>query len=390
MSLEYIGRKMRNNTKTIKYVGFYETSGNIAKRHFCLSAANKMDYICKVLVENNHNVEIVSPSSTLKTYGYYKGEYKRISEGVFLKTFATFGSKYKLLRGAKHLYSLLQLCIYLIKSVGKNESVIVYHCELLSFPIRIARFVKGFKLILEVEEIYQDVGEASYFIRKSEDGIIKAADSYILSTELLNEKINFKKKPYAVISGVYKFAKKIAKRQNDGKIHVVYAGTFDPRKGGLVAVAAAEYLTNKYHMHILGLGSKKEIKNMEQLVESVSEKSQSTVTYDGLLSGENYLRFLQKCHIGLSTQMPDASFNETSFPSKILSYMSNGLQVVSIRIRAIENSAIGQFITYYNQQTPQALAAAIMSVDISGSGKNKETLKRLHKDLKSEIQILLK
>ena len=50
------------------------------------------------------------------------------------------------------------------------------------------------------------------------------------------------------------------------------------------------------------------------------------------------LKFIQKCQIGLCTQNIDAAFNTTSFPSKILSYMSNGLEVVGVNIAAIKNS----------------------------------------------------
>ena len=91
------------------------------------------------------------------------------------------------------------------------------------------------------------------------------------------------------------------------------------------------------------------------------------MSYDGLLSGEEYIRFIQSCDIVLSTQNPDAAFNATSFPSKILSYMANGLRVVSIRIPAIEQSAVGDALFYYDRQTSEEIAKAILSVDMNSS-----------------------
>ena len=98
-----------------------------------------------------------------------------------------------------------------------------------------------------------------------------------------------------------------------------------------------------------------------------------------MLSGEDYIRFIQSCDIGLSTQNPDAAFNATSFPSKILSYMANGLRVVSIRIPAIERSAVGNEVMFYNEQTPEVelggrdSKAVIEQLDL----KFKEELARL-------------
>ena len=103
---------------------------------------------------------------------------------------------------------------------------------------------------------------------------------------------------------------------------------------------------------------------MKDLISDIASRSKAKVSYDGLLSGEDYIRFTQSCDIGLSTQNPDAAFNATSFPSKILSYMANGLRVVSIRIPAIEQSAVGDKLFYYDEQTPQEIAKAILSVDM--------------------------
>ena len=63
-----------------------------------------------------------------------------------------------------------------------------------------------------------------------------------------------------VIYGTYNVEKQIANKFDDGKIHCVYAGTFDPRKGGMSAVNAAKFLDEKYHIHILGFGTEKDKK----------------------------------------------------------------------------------------------------------------------------------
>lgn len=59
----------------------------------------------------------------------------------------------------------------------------------------------------------------------------------------MNDMFNLACKPYALEYGVYKCSKSLSERFDDGKIHIVYAGTFDPSKGGKAAVEAAAYLT---------------------------------------------------------------------------------------------------------------------------------------------------
>ena len=104
---------------------------------------------------------------------------------------------------------------------------------------------------------------------------------------------------------------------------------------------------------------------------------------------EDYIRFIQSCDIGLSTQNPKAAFNSTSFPSKILSYMANGLRVVSIRIPAIETSAVGKYMYYYEEQQPKEIAKAIMSVNMNDDYNGRKIISNLDTEFYKNIAKLL-
>lgn len=376
--------------KQIKYIAFY--SNNIRgsqNRQMAISATNKIDYICSALSKSNYKVELISPSWTNNTGGLYKGEFIETTDGVAIRTFSSFGAKNKIQRIWKYIFSLSQLLFFLLVNTKNGDPIVVYHSISLSLPIRIVKYLKKIKVILEVEEIYQDVQSHSKYMNKSEYKIFKCADSFIFSTELLNIKINKTNKPYITINGTYQVEEDRRCRFNDGKIHVVYAGTFDPRKGGALAAAAAAYLPENYHIHIIGFGSIDDTNVLLKKIDEVSNKTEATVTYDGLLSGEEYINFLHKCDIGLSTQMPEAAYNETSFPSKILSYMANGLRVVSIRIKAIEMSDVGQSIYYYEEPSPEAIANAIISIDINEPYDSRELIRRLDVNFMENIEKLL-
>lgn len=378
------------NLKTIKYIGFYDTQlYEFENRNLSLAAINKMDYIAKTIVNLGKKVDIISPSWTANENGYYNKRTISLDNNISLTCSSTFGAEKKILKGIRVLISWIWLFCYLVKNISRNEEIIVYHSMMIMFPVMFAKKIKGFSILLEVEEIYQDVVKFPIIMEKNEYKFFEIADKYLFSTELLNKKINISNKPYALIYGTYQTEEFMGHVFDDRNIHIVYAGTLDPKKGGAIAAAAAEYLPKNYHVHIIGFGNVEEKKLIMEKISEISYRSEAIVTYDGILKGEQYSEFLQKCHIGLSTQMPGSAFNETSFPSKILSYMANGLRVVSVRIKAVELSAIGNAVYYYDESTPRAIANAIMAIDFNEKYDSRALIRKLDKKFTHEIKKLL-
>lgn len=262
--------------------------------------------------------------------------------------------------------------------------MITYHSLGYFDVIRWAKKICGFNLVLEVEEIYSDVSPMSNYWRNLEFKMFDIADAFILSNDLLDGKINKYRKPSIVIYGTYKVEQKIVEKFNDGKIHAIYAGTFDANKGGAqIAIQAAEYLPENYHIHICGFGTEQDTENIKRMIKYEQKSSKATITYDGLKKGIEFIEFLQSCHIGLSTQKPDGEYNDTSFPSKVLTYMSNGLAVVTIRIPVLEKSAIADVLTFYETPNGKALADAIKHCNYQQSSS--ELLNKLDRSFKQEL-----
>ena len=61
------------------------------------------------------------------------------------------------------------------------------------------------------------------------------------------------------------------------------------------------------------------------------------------------------------------AYLQTSFPSKILSYLSMGLAVVSCYIECVSACRIGDLVTYYHEDTPEKIAEAIRSTSVQNS-----------------------
>lgn len=380
--------------KKIFYLGYYDLPDG--KTNVVLAATNKMSYIINVLAESGYTVEVVSASAS-KRGERYTGGTRQVRDNVSLTTFDSHTCKNGFARVVNRRIFLSRLKRYLKNQITAGDTVLIYHS--LGYYKLYKWLVERLKanVILEVEEIYTDVGKTRFVTSEKEERSLSYANAYIFPTQLLDEKINKTHKPTVIIHGTYgveadkkcKFDDEKIHAQNKRIIHCVYAGTFDPRKGGAAAAAAAAYLPDSYHIHILGFGSDEEVQKMKALITEISKSSKAKVTYDGLLSGEEYIRFIQSCDIGLSTQNPDAEFNSTSFPSKILSYMANGLRVVSIKIPAIEKSAVGNYMYYYNNQTPEEIAEAIKSVDLNDNYNGREIIAGLDKQFIESIKRIL-
>lgn len=373
----------------MKYIGYFDLQDSKVKRYYITSASNKMDYVAQAIRAKTGDVEIISMSSVIEPkFRFYPNEVNTVSNGITLRLPSSWGGSNIVLRKIRTLWNLAYMFFYLLFSVKKNETILVYHSLGYLDVILWVKKLKKFKLILEANEIYTDVSALSPRLKRLEYKMFDIADGYLFATELLNDKLNIRNKPHCYNHGTYKVESQIVEKFDDGKIHVVYAGTFDPRKGGAAAAAAAaEFLPENYHVHICGFGSTKETNDIIEIVRQTAQRAKASISFEGLLKGREYIELIQQCHIGLSTQDPNAAFNATSFPSKILSYMSNGLTVVSIRIEAIEKSAVGRHISYYEEQTPEEIAKAIVNSDISND--NRIFIKMLDLKFQNEIKNLI-
>ncbi len=373
--------------------GELEENRNLA---YSPAGVAKMKYIIDTLKGMGCTVTVYSTCCTKNGLGcFYNRKIIEIDKQQTVILSFTFGTKSKsrlksyVMQRLERFTNKCQLLFYLLFKVKQKDIVMVYH-EMYYLPIM--RFVKMFKriaLVYEVEELYTAVANRSDKELQTEVAELSIADAYIFSNDIMARKYGFDSKPYVVAYGAYRMEPVYSGNQKDGKIHAVYAGTFDPRKGGAAAITAAEHLDSNYHVHIIGFGSDEDVCSLRNSIAEISKRTDCTITYDGLLQGERYIEFLQGCDIGLCTQIPDATYNNSSFPSKILSYMANGLRVVSIRIKAIEQSTVGDAIYYYEEQTPEAIANAIKNVDFSDGYNPMQILDSLDARFVEDLEKLL-
>lgn len=360
---------------------------NKTNRNVTPSAITKGKYVASALASCSSEVEIVSlayPTKDSQDEVYYQ-----VSENVICHLFKGKYSNNQIIRYLNHKLYDKKIRKYLKQNVKKDDIIVVYHSLA---NMKLVKYIKKNitdKIVYEVEEIYGDVINDEK-AKTKELKAFKNASSYIFSNDYLNSIINTKQLPYVTCYGTYEIPTLYKEAFNDNLIHCLYAGTLAQNKGALNAINVAKYLPNNYLIHILGFGSEKDIADIKNAVNEVNNSYGTTkVIYEGLKLNEEYLKFIQKCQIGLCTQNIDAAFNTTSFPSKILSYMSNGLEVVGVNIAAIKNSKVGQYIQFYNVPDEKEIANAILNINLNNKTNNVDVVKELDKEFKEDLKDML-
>lgn len=346
----------------MQYISFYDHEDNKQEnRAFSPAGRDITAYIAYIISRLGYSVEIISPILTKNNSGFYREKKYAISDNIFVILPFSFGVKTLVGKCIKRLWQKCALYFFVFHNVKRNSTIVVYHSASLLKVVGWLKKYKHCKIILQVEEIYGDVNNNGR-MRAREMKTFEKADAFLFPTEALSQKINLEHKPYSIVHGNYSVNLSKTEKYQDGKIHCVYAGTFDMVKGGaLNAVAASEFLDEKYVVHILGFGSESETEQVKKAIQLAQKKTKCQIQYDGLKTGKDFISFIQKCDIGLSTQNPDGQYNDTSFPSKVLMYLSNGLKVVSIDIPVLRTSKVTECIFYAKSVNGIDIAEAISS-----------------------------
>jgi glycosyltransferase involved in cell wall biosynthesis len=140
-----------------------------------------------------------------------------------------------------------------------------------------------------------------------------------------------------------------------GEVQLLYSGSLDRPRGVDLLLAALPLLPETgWHLHITGAGPLEK----EAAALAAEPRWQERVTFHGTLAAADYTALVGRCHVGLNCQRPSDPISAVTFPSKIFSYQSAGLLVLSSRASDV-TAVCGDACIYYEAETPAALAEAI-------------------------------
>ncbi len=139
------------------------------------------------------------------------------------------------------------------------------------------------------------------------------------------------------------------------EVRFLYSGTLDGPRGVDLLLEAVKLLPAQgWHLDITGYGP---------LAESIScfvsdARWRGRLEYHQSLPPDAYERLLAACHAGLNCQRTSDPISGVTFPSKVFSYLSAGLVVISSKASDVDKIC-GKACLYYDEETPQSLAAAM-------------------------------
>lgn len=374
----------------VKYIGFYSINNHLMTRAFSLAARNKMDYIISVLNQLNINTHIISPSWSMDTeMKYYKKMEMKIDDHTKLTLTPSFGVNLKMLKYLRILFSLGWLTGYLLLSTNKFEKIIVYHSPWMFFPIFVLKKLKKIKIILEIEEIHSSVWNLHPFLKWMEYKLIKISDRQIVVTEELGKKLKIKNP--IVLHGDYTFTKKTKITRSDNLVKIIYAGSVEYVKGGAIKlIDIAKQLPSNYRISIIGPGDKSAIIKLNEKINLTNkELGFNKIAYEGIVHGKDLEEKLLSSDIGINSQKT-GEYMGTAFPSKLLTYLKNGLRVVSTPNSTILNSKVNHLITFSKDDSCESIVNAILEVNKLNAFETEMNLNELHNDFSLKLNSFLK
>ena len=330
----------------------------------------KMKYILDQMQVCGISPYVVSLAQQVKR-GFFRPKRKNVfGGGVPLMYLAGFNGLGRLGRIINNIIKLVELFFFLVFSVKKSDKIILYH----NYPqTRFVAFIKRLisaEVIIEAEELYGYSPAADRPWVEKEIKAVKRMDAFICVNEAMPRMLGLPEGKYVVNYGAGVIPARTVERINDGKIHVVYAGTIEAYKqGASTAVEAARYLAGNYVMHIIGFGGAKQIQLLKQKIDEVNKSlHRQAVVFDGCLTGKELDDYLFRCHIGLSSNVMRPNFANNSFPSKVITYMCHDLSVVLGYAEAFYDVPMSEGWTFYHEFTPNKIAEAIMSAQVVPEG----------------------
>lgn len=373
-------------TNTIKYIGFYQHQDSNEARVSSPAACNKMNYIAKALNNIGYKVNIISPSwlSGCKELEFSSSKNIKLRDGLEVTYLPTFSGLFKLLNWFGVIFTLFFLFCWGVKNIKKGENIIVYHSPWLVLPLYMAKKVRKFNIILEAEEVYSDVSSLHPIFDYFEELIFRHASSFILSTELLSHRIDVGDRHFLVVYGDYQVHSASIEEVSTNKVKLIYAGIIDKhKKGAFNAVDAAGYLSDKYEMSIIGFG---DVDYLKEKISQINEIGGCQVHYEGVKSGVEFNKYVSQFNIGLSTQSMTGNYLQSSFPSKILTYLGLGLNVISCNVECVRVSTIGDLISYYKDDTPRSIATAIENAHVRTKGEITSRINSINTDFMKGLE----
>ena len=281
----------------------------------------------------------------------------------------------------------------LLKSTERGEQIIVYHSMRYIVPIFVLKLFKRIRVLLYVGEFFQTLYPMSRWKQMLEKRYIAMGDAYIFVTRLLVEQVSkLRKQPfeYALLYGPYRSEENVAEQMEFSPLtRLLYVGKISSDKGIDRTLALAKYLDSTFEIRIVGYCEQYSEDSLLANIAQSNEQHACKIYFDGLKYGDEYIQYVQHCQLGLVLQDMDATYNTNSFPSKVLSFLANGLEVIAPNIPTIGSSPFVNSVYLYEDENPANIAEIIKTIDLSKKRNDATLLDALREEFVTAVGALI-
>lgn len=252
-------------------------------------------------------------------------------------------------------FSWLMYAIHVARHIRRGDVLMMDNFELIYvLAAWLCRLLYGSRILLDYEDGKHLTdrswarlmsGPAEVFGKPLIHGAVLAHSAL---GERLAEKI-----PKITVPGFYKPTAARIPSDRQGPVRFVYAGSLDKPRGIDLLIGALPHLPSQgWQLDITGAGPLQD--SVRQLANS--PRFLGKVFFHGVLPAQKHAALLAACDVGLNLQLSSDPISSVTFPSKIFSYFSAGLEVISTKASQVK-TVLSEACIYLEDESPNALAS---------------------------------
>lgn len=261
-----------------------------------------------------------------------------------------------------HFLTMIKLTLHILLKISRlNDKIIFYHSPIYFIPCMVF-IALGYRVILQVNEVFYRT--ENYSRRKVhvylETLLLRKIKEVIVSTEKLKNFLPSNVNIITEISGpLLKLEEtRQGKKQRDCAKSLVYAGIIDTAKnrGAFMSAEVMTFLPKNYCLDIYGFGNSHDIIELKSFI---ANHGLQNVSICEQLNPKELNCILRKYDFGLAIQNIDNQFSFSSFPSKIITYLGAGLEVICMNVDIINEWRFVKYVRYEHDNTAESIAKYI-------------------------------
>jgi glycosyltransferase involved in cell wall biosynthesis len=244
--------------------------------------------------------------------------------------------------------------LHILSSVRRGDILVLDNYEITSvLAAWLCRFFHGTRVILDFEDGRHliDRGWQLIFYRLAELLGRPLINGAILAHPLLGTRLR-PRTPTIVIPGFYSASESKGRPPFNDVVRFIYAGTLDSVRGVDLLLEVIPCLpTSGWRLDITGSGPLEP--NVREVASSPSNADR--VFYHSILSEKDHSLLLHQSHVGLNLQISADPISTVTFPSKIFSYLSAGLLVLSTKASSVQDE-LKDACLYFDEENGDGFA----------------------------------